>query len=235
MTAQRRPGREPRRHRTNPRAYSLSAPALNEGRGANPGDTRAWPPSPRSPDRALNEGRGANPGDTPSRRAESAVDLFERSTKAGARTPATQPAQWDVGQGDRIAQRRPGREPRRHLPEATASATPCAAQRRPGREPRRHPRRDHCDVNRRPARSTKAGARTPATLHPHPLVRPHHPLRSTKAGARTPATRSGPDQDARPRAALNEGRGANPGDTRMVERAGAEHVPAQRRPVVAAT
>ena len=62
--------------------------ALNEGRGVNPGDTAR--PAPRNALRsALNEGRGVNPGDTPK-------DAMMSSSR------------------DR-AQRRPGREPRRHF------------------------------------------------------------------------------------------------------------------------
>ena len=61
--------------------------ALNEGRGRNPGDTRASTGMSRSGPLALNEGRGRNPGDTgqgTSRRCPRG-----RSTKAGAVTPAT--------------------------------------------------------------------------------------------------------------------------------------------------
>ena len=45
---------------------------LNEGRGANPGDTRpgGWRPACAA---TLNEGRGANPGDTPTLRSRTAV------------------------------------------------------------------------------------------------------------------------------------------------------------------
>ena len=44
--AQRRPGRQPRRHLIHPVSRPARNPALNEGRGVNPGDTpseRAWP------------------------------------------------------------------------------------------------------------------------------------------------------------------------------------------------
>ena len=60
--AQRRPGREPRRHHLSVVDQAQTG-ALNEGRGANPGDTpgAARPRRHRTP---LNEGRGANPGDT---------------------------------------------------------------------------------------------------------------------------------------------------------------------------
>ena len=137
---------------TSRRGGDARRPTLNEGRGANPGDTR--PPSGSLLGRkALNEGRGANPGDT-----------------HAATAPTPRPA---------AAQRRPGREPRRH-----AAGCPTAG--------------------RRPARSTKAGARTPATR-----VRP----RRRRAGW----------------SALNEGRGANPGDT-PPDDGGGGMPPAQRRP-----
>ena len=133
-SAQRRPGREPRRH-----AARLTDAAVLE---------------------TLNEGRGANPGDTC------------RAAVAGRRPGP--------------AQRRPGREPRRHNPPLCSTGSPTAAQRRPGREPRRHGRLvAHACVCR--VRSTKAGARTPATLPPPDEV-VGAALRSTKAGARTPAT-----------------------------------------------
>ena len=60
---------------------------LNEGRGVNPGDTSASASGSCSA-RPLNEGRGVNPGDT-------------RNAETPASTSST-------------AQRRPGREPRRH-------------------------------------------------------------------------------------------------------------------------
>ena len=202
--AQRRPGREPRRHTRERRAPSTASAPLNEGRGANPGDTRGSTRRRSSRGAALNEGRGANPGDTLCGRdswssrprtlnegrganpgdtrwtGENRPGSNRRSTKAGARTPAT------LGQGPSI--RRPLR----------------SAQRRPGREPRRH--REPCPGGRkRRARSTKAGARTPATR-----------------GARRDCPRT-----ARP---LNEGRGANPGDTRRAPRVSPVDTSAQRRP-----
>ena len=83
--------------------------SLNQGRGANPGDTRS--PGPASPGcrKPLNEGRGANPGDTP-------ASVRRRS-----------------GRGR--AQPRPGREPRRHARPRTASSRTGRAQPRPGRQP----------------------------------------------------------------------------------------------------
>ena len=109
--AQRRPGRQPRRHFPAGRCRNRLSRSLNEGRGANPGDTHARPGcSGRTA--TLNEGRGTNPGDTrpravaglpdtdrstkagtPTRRHErhgrDRSVAAERSTKAGAPTPAT--------------------------------------------------------------------------------------------------------------------------------------------------
>ena len=232
--AQRRPGREPRRHadprlqadlgdvrstkagartpatRRRPTMRSSGRRPLNEGRGANPGDTHQHP-CPMRRTSSLNEGRGANPGDT------SATPIIRASVMN--------------------AQRRPGREPRRHAHDSRNDAPGASAQRRPGREPRRHTTAtaggptdaaalnegrgaNPGDTERQPAvdghqatRSTKAGARTPAT--PGTVRGSGHPLadRSTKAGARTPATHARPAPRGRRRLSLNEGRGANPGDT----------------------
>ena len=63
ISAQRRPERQPRRHRETPSRPRVTVSALNEGRSVNPGDTR----------------RGHDP----------AALHHERSTKAGASTPAT--------------------------------------------------------------------------------------------------------------------------------------------------
>ena len=161
--AQRRPGREPRRHdglwllagRITPRSTKAGArtPATRAGRAA----LRRPAPCP------LNEGRGANPGDTPDVSRASGNVREHRSTKAGARTPATRPPGHLAGNHGprrstkagartpatpaasapsaaprRRAQRRPGREPRRHLPPGTQREDTWFAQRRPGREPRRH-------------------------------------------------------------------------------------------------
>ena len=108
MNAQRRPGREPRRHAlevsrlgrctyqplnegrgVNPgdtrrlRAGWWRATALNEGRGVNPGDTRGGERVGGAVGDSLNEGRGVNPGDTP-QFDPGVLHTVERSTKAGA-------------------------------------------------------------------------------------------------------------------------------------------------------
>ena len=183
--AQRRPGLSPRRHSSS--CAGLQAPTLNEGRGSHPGDTSpGTPPPPGTRCSSLNEGRGSHPGDT-SARFRMRCPAAERSTKAGALTPAThgRRALLNEGRGShpgapppsgsyrarcrRVAQRRPGLSPRRHK-----WGHRTTVQRRPGLSPRRHP----VDGQQR---STKAGALTPAT--------PSDPAcTSTKAGALTPAT-----------------------------------------------
>ena len=138
-------------------------PALNEGRGLNPGDTGCRSAG-RSSTHTLNEGRGLNPGDT--HRALRLRDRHVvRSTKAGASTPATLGTFWVV------------------------AGSAMDAQRRPGPQPRRHDRHRHDTVGGSLDRSTKAGASTPAT-QVRALVNPDaEDHRSTKAGASTPATR----------------------------------------------
>ena len=181
---------------------------LNEGRSVNPGDTRRSPAgSPRRA--ALNEGRSVNPGDT---------SMIEPKV---------------VHVTD--AQRRPERQPRRHL---GLTATPIAPWMRSTKAGASTPatRRLVNPPGVLDRRSTKAGASTPATPDG---VRPDGRCgrRSTKAGASTPATPLAPaDLDeltidaqrrperqprrhlrtrpsAAPRSPLNEGRSVNPGDT----------------------
>ena len=167
--------------------------SLNEGRGANPGDTvkHVWQPCPCALREALNEGRGANPGDT-------LLPLPRVRSKPHS-----------------AAQRRPGREPRRHLKYAAPVVRTDArrAQRRPGREPRRHAA-STCQPPRCTALNEGWGANPGDTAWRSTEGR--SPDRSTKAGARTPATR--PTRSTRNTGvavvSLNEGRGANPGDTR---------------------
>ena len=164
-SAQRRPGHQPRRHveahrhdqrarlrstkagASTPATHSSARPAgthpststtpatltsaqLDEGRGINPGDTnfrrnRTGRPSTEALNVALAQGRGINPGDT---RADARRD----NPGDTAQTRITATAFYD-------AQRRPGHQPRRHLPDV--------------------PDRPRVFVDR----STKAGASTPAT------------------------------------------------------------------------
>ena len=118
--AQRRPGREPRRHRSSRRSTRCSTPPLNEGRGVNPGDTPSLEPRSRPDADTLNEGRGVNPGDTSGRcriRASRTALNEGRGVNPGD-TPVdveSQPCRSSP------AQRRPGREPRRHPPRREGS------------------------------------------------------------------------------------------------------------------
>ncbi len=141
----------------------------------------------------------------------------ERSTKAGARTPATLGGflRWwwwrnplnegrgthpgDTGAAHAVrgrddgAQRRPGHAPRRHsVGESCTRSTPSCAQRRPGHAPRRHAVEcELCDrlrvAQRRPGHAPRRHARNERNVLP----------------ARRP---------------LNEGRGTHPGDTRPERR-----------------
>ena len=230
--AQRRPGREPRRHHPTCRAATIVRRwSLNEGRGANPGDT-AWPaaihvrcgqrstkagartpatlhlPGRDNAGRALNEGsRTPATQHLPGRGHHHA----ERSTKAGARTPATRACPRSAHPAPRALNEGRGANPG----DTRYSSRPCWSQR--SRSTKAGARTPATPLVYSPSgsasgRSTKAGARTPAT----PLGRLPVDLRdarSTKAGARTPATLYLPVRVARLRWPLNEGRGANPGDT----------------------
>ena len=157
--AQRRPGHAPRRHAV-PDEHAAAMHVRSTKAGARTPATRVtltptvWTLSP------LNEGRGTHPGDT--RTGECAVDRLRlRSTKAGARTPAT-PSDGAISPAAAHAQRRPGHAPRRH-PYKSAEWS----NRTPLNEGRgTHPGDTHlrpAREGRAPERSTKAGARTPAT------------------------------------------------------------------------
>ena len=154
--AQRRPGREPRRHTAPPRMRALTSPAQRRP-GREP-RRHATATMNRSPPRGpLNEGRGVNPGDTGTQSSSSAARSLAQ------RRPGREPRRHSQRQPTitpllLFAQRRPGREPRRHRHRSSPSpSTSSTAQRRPGREPRRHliPRAGGGGLKRR---STKAGA-----------------------------------------------------------------------------
>ena len=152
---------------------------LNEGRSVNPGYTpptatssRATPP--------LNEGRSVNPGYT--RMGRAAGRGSARSTKAGASTPATLVVDYIIACACANAQRRPERQPRLHKnARASAVMTSIPAQRRPERQPRLHSRLAADEPNE--GRSVNPGY-TPTD----PAVKSLASARSTKAGASTPAT-----------------------------------------------
>ena len=198
--AQRRPGREPRRHTcrssTHPDPVS-SAGSLNEGRGVNPGDTMGGTQDGRRrPTRIqpLNEGRGVNPGDTC---GKSAFVRIPTVGELAQRRPGREPRRHLVSRGSALfrsaaelgAQRRPGREPRRHPAPMPEPPTPADAQRRPGREPRRHI-------------TARIPPATPPTLNEGRGVNPGDTARAPFGGFRASREPS-----------LNEGRGVNPGDT----------------------
>ena len=191
-SAQRRPERQPRLHPETTR-ISGSPPSLNEGRSVNPGYTR---PSSARPALActLNEGRSVNPGYTI--RADARWDGYiDRSTKAGASTPATPRRERAVVFACQTAQRRPERQPRLHDTTIRFQhGHAINAQRRPERQPRLH-----VPVLSRPMqrlhRSTKAGASLNEGRSVNPgdtcrgsRNRRKNSERSTKAGASTPAT-----------------------------------------------
>ena len=90
-------------------------PPLNEGRGVNPGDTGAGPRSCRRRRPPLNEGRGVNPGDT--RAAGPTPGRAATLNEGRGVNPGDTLAAGFDALADTDAQRRPGREPRRHLPD----------------------------------------------------------------------------------------------------------------------
>ena len=160
MLAQRRPGPRPRRHL----------------------DPSRIPRSLRIAQR--------RPGPRPRRHMTASplmLAALDRSTKAGAETPATPFTLTTYYRVCDDAQRRPGPRPRRHDADRAAGEGSDRAQRRPGPRPRRHEpvATEAVDLV---VRSTKAGAETPATPLSIGSVRVNSVSRSTKAGAETPAT-----------------------------------------------
>ena len=140
-----------------------------------------------------------------------------RSTKAGAETPAT-PVTVTVTlpASAMVAQRRPGPKPRRHRATASkVSSTVLLAQRRPGPKPRRHQGRAVPRQQRVDQRSTKAGAETPATPPCLPPPQRQTLLAQRRPGPKPRRHRTGGRRSGCPPAALNEGRGRNPGDTHI--------------------
>ncbi len=140
---------------------------------------------------ALNEGRGEIPGD----RGKELGDVFRfhgRSTKAGERSPATA--------GD----------------ESGSLTTQSIAQRRPGRDPRRQQIRPDEPVENG-GRSTKAGERSPAT-GPNAIVQLLAIKSAQRRPGRDPRRQPRCRDPARQRCiALNEGRGEIPGDSPNLE------------------
>ena len=197
---------------TPPRLVEVDVESLNEGRGRDPGDTRAY---------------GAD-----------FKDLEERSTKAGAETPATRWPRSRMGASDGSRSTKAGAE----TPATQFAARWPERPVRPLNEGRGRDPGDTLELLRAELeldllRSTKAGAETPATL-PRPDVveggrcaqrrpgpRPRrHPtghdrlVRGILAQRRPgPRPRRHPDHvtpETIVQATLNEGRGRDPGDTR---------------------
>ena len=110
---------------------------LNEGRGINPGDTVTSAHALLRRDCAQRR-----PGHQPRRHRLALLRLrdgLQRSTKAGASTPATLVCPGVVIPPPHPAQRRPGHQPRRHPLTCTRRWSGLrTAQRRPGHQPRRH-------------------------------------------------------------------------------------------------
>ena len=176
-SAQRRPGPRPRRHSPRGCCSSWCRSSLNEGRGRDPGDTAT---TIRSWSRSLplNEGRGRDPGDTvpPSSTRQPSYPLNE-------------------GRG-----RDPGDTRRRC---GSCDPFPTLNEGR-GRDPGDTLTEDEA-ANHVDARSTKAGAETPATLG----LAMGLPYRACT---------------------LNEGRGRDPGDTCRCRKMAHALPNAQRRP-----
>ena len=191
MIAQRRPGHAPRRHSGSRRMSGRRASSLNEGRGTHPGHTRM---------RSL--WLGVGPG---------------RSTKAGARTPATHETRLPERRARAALNEGRGTHPGDTRPAYTVAAAYIPLNEGRGTHPGDTGRQDAVDDGR-VARSTKAGARTPAT---RPVASPASPAPSTLnegRGTHPGDTRSLPHRGIIAAGALNEGRGTHPGDTSMRRR-----------------
>ena len=126
------------------------------------------------------------------------------------------------------AQRRPGRESRRHADDVRLRTVSGLAQRRPGRESRRHattltPKRITTNAQRRPGRESRrhmAGTRQEVEGIKAAQRRPGRESRRHPSGSSAAA----------PVAALNEGRDVNPGDTLAEMQGWLVYHTAQRRP-----
>ena len=122
-----------------------SSRPLNEGRSVNPGYTNAR--DPISTPRGTAQRRPERQPRLHGRRHAESEQEPERSTKAGASTPATPEYEKQDLVPRGTAQRRPERQPRLHMAPRKAPTSVGPAQRRPERQPRLHPaRRDCCDT-----------------------------------------------------------------------------------------
>ena len=187
ISAQRRPGPQPRRHDIGPHESADASFRSTKAGAAAPAtlsaSPNAWPISSVAQRR---------PGPQPRRHATAPV--------------ATKDA-------DDFAQRRPGPQPRRHTDSCwpTTCSGPSLNEGR-GRSPGDtfRPRIQRAVTFNR---STKAGAAAPATPVRFRPCAGHALERSTKAGAAAPATRWWRAPRCTRVGALNEGRGRSPGDT----------------------
>ena len=129
--------------------------ALNEGRDVNPGDTRSRRQAPVSSTSALNEGRDVNPGDTLS--CEPLRLLVGALNEGRDVNPGDTPCRRRPGTPSRSLNEGRDVNPGDTLADACADAYKPIAQRRPGRESRRHRRRRVSPPAGYVRRSTKAG------------------------------------------------------------------------------
>lgn len=172
----------PRRHRSGRASPPIWSSQLNEAGTRTPATPRRLRPQ-AADDAGAQRSRDTNPGDTPGRR-EGDLPAQDRSTKAGARTPATR-AEWHRSSPRLRRSTKAGHKPRRHASRGLRYPGDLCAQRRPGHEPRRH---DHLRRQQAPAdevRSTKAGPRTRRHVAKMTEHYTGQSLRSTKAGPRT--------------------------------------------------
>ena len=185
-SAQRRPERQPRRHKaivckTGPGVHAQRRPERQPRRHA----ARCGRPPAHL--RALNEGRSVNPGDTgPGEPAHHHGE--RRSTKAGASTPATRPFAAACRPRWRALNEGRSVNPGDTTVCGCVPSTMASAQRRPERQPRRHTR--FC-----PTRALVSGS-----LNEGRSVNPGDTQDQASAGAGCCPS-------------LNEGRSVNPGDT----------------------
>ena len=160
-SAQRRPGRLPRRHATTPPRRSGARTAQRRPGRLPRGDTRKRC-GVSSARRARSTKAGAS---APATHASSWLrqpDSLPRSTKAGASAPATRSFEQVTVRGRISLNEGRGVCPGDTGPARLTARTANVAQRRPGRLPRRHRPVSGSNSTASP-RSTKAGASAPAT------------------------------------------------------------------------
>ena len=130
----------------------------------------------------------------------------------------------------RYAQRRPGPKPRLHGTTLGGKIHLYPAQRRPGPKPRLHSR-GGCRLGTHPLRSTKAGAKTPATREGGSGRFPCRCSAQRRPGPKPRLHRFQWPASGAPQQTLNEGRGQNPGYTCCERTKRSLWLPAaQRRP-----